>query len=107
MRQASGTMLCSSGFSSGKGRPYRIPTTRRLAATTRITSRAALGPPHVWSVGGCRATDQLGDVPRPNDHGVDAGALESDDVVPAGELDLRDRQLPRGDVREQVEHSVE
>src|SRR5262245_5024587 len=95
MRQARGTTFCSSGFSSEPyGSPYWIPTRRSAAAPARIAASAARGPPQFELLDGWgRATDELGDVPRRHDHGVDAAPLELHDLVPRDVRRLGDREL--------------
>src|SRR5439155_4214419 len=102
--QARGTMLCSSGFSRfPNGSPYRMPTSRRPAATASTAASVSHGGPQVrvrrGRTGPVRgpdprtcprwpwprdldarrlATDQLGDVRHGYEHCVDARALERD-----------------------------
>src|SRR5919206_208617 len=52
-----------------------MPTTRSAAAPTTIAPSATRGPPQVDSDGRRRGTDELGDVPRRNDHRVHSAAL--------------------------------
>src|SRR3954447_11599942 len=108
MCHALGTTFCSSGLSSEPyGRPYGMPTSRSAAAPARIAARAARGPPQFDPLDGRgRATDELGDVPRRNDHRVDAAPLELDDLVSRDVRRLRDRELPDGDVGEQLERAL-
>ena len=83
IRHARGTTFCSSGLSSEPyGSPYWIPTSRSAAAPARIAASAARGPPQFDGLdGGGRATDELGDVPRRNDHRVHAAPFELHDLA--------------------------
>src|SRR2546423_7971550 len=103
-------MLRSAGFRSGKGSPYWIPVRRSAAASPSTAANATGGPPHRLSVGsdlGRRRTRQLRDVRRPDDHRIDACALELSDLIPARDIEIRDRQLPGRDIGQQVENSRE
>ena len=51
--------------------------------------------------------DQAADVPGRDEHRVDAGPLERQHLVAVLDVDLRDRELPGGDVGQQLEHGVE
>src|SRR5262249_31192794 len=94
-------MLCSSGLSRfPNGRPYWIPTSRSAAASTRIAARGRLRRRR-------SATDEVGDLLRLDQDGVDAGSLEPDDVVTRGAAEVGDCELPGGDVWEQVEDAFE
>src|SRR5262245_59594096 len=101
-------MFRSSGLRSGNGRPYWIPTSRRVAASTRIAANATHGPPQrlVSDLGRC-GTYQAGDVAEADDDGVDAGPLELRDLVSRPHLEVGDRALAGRDVRQEVEHALE
>src|SRR3954471_8572277 len=109
MRHARGTTFCSSGSSSDPyGRPYWMPTSRNAAAPARIAASAARGPPQFDRLDGRgRATNELGDVPRRDDHRVDAAPLELHDLATRDVRRLGDRELPDGNIREQVERTLE
>src|SRR4051794_14209008 len=109
IRHARGTTFCSSGLSSEPyGSPYWMPTSRNAAAPARIAARAARGPPQFDPLDGRgRATDELGDIPRRNDHGVDAAPLELHDLAARDVRRLGDRELPDGNVRQQLERTPE
>src|SRR3954451_10347555 len=109
MRHARGTTFCSSGSSSAPyGRPYWMPMSLNAAAPARIAASAARGPPQFDRLDGRgRATDELGDVPRRDDHRVDAAPLELYDLVSRDVRRLRDRKLADGNIRQQLERALE
>src|SRR3982074_2430136 len=102
-------MLPSSGFRSGNGSPYWIPVRRSAAASPSRAAKATGGPPprprSPRSDLGWRRTDQAGNVAGADDHRVDARALELSDLVPARDIEIRDRKLAGGDIGQQVEHA--
>ena len=51
--------------------------------------------------------DQAAHVPGGHEHRVDSGAFERQHLVPAPDVDLRDRELAGRDVRQQLQHGVE
>ena len=102
---ARGTMLCSSGLSSPpNGRPYWIPTSRSAAASAeqRLTSERSAAQ----TSGGAPPT-RCGDFVVGDEHRVDAGALERDDVLAGRGLEIGDRELAGRHVGEQVEDPLE
>src|SRR5256885_2088830 len=111
-------MDCSSGLSRfPNGRPYWMPTDRRAAAPARIAASAVPRPPH-WlpaqrSAARVRLdlrrtfTDELGDVCRADDHRIDSGPLELLDLLATRDRDVRDRELARRDIRQELERVAE
>ena len=51
--------------------------------------------------------DELADVARPHEHGIEAGPLEGQGLAPGHHVDVGDRELPGRDVRQQLEHRLE
>src|SRR6184192_4244597 len=51
--------------------------------------------------------DEVADVAGVDDHGVDARALELADLLRRRQRQVGDRELARGDARQQVEHALE
>src|SRR4029453_12224383 len=83
---ARGTMFSWWGSRSGKGRPYRTPTSRIAAAPASSAARASQGPPQRVSFSGAsdlrgRRADEVGDVAGRNDHAVHTRTLELLDLV--------------------------
>src|SRR2546423_13942980 len=111
-------MDCSSGLSRfPNGRPYWMPTDRRAGARARIAASTVPGPPN-WrpaqrSAAGVRlglrrtVTDELGDVRRADDHRIDSGPLELLDLLATRDRDVRDRELARRDIRQELERVAE
>src|SRR5262245_26550967 len=103
-------MFRSSGFRSGNGRPYWMPTRRTVAASTSSAASPTHGPPQrlrAPSDLGWGRTNQACEVVRGDDHGVHSRALELGDLVGGRDREVGDRELAGGDVREQVEHALE
>src|SRR5207244_7799122 len=104
-------MFRSSGFSSGNGRPLRIPTRRIAPASMSSAAKATGGPPH--RLGSLpsdlrrRRTGQARNVTGADDHGVDPGPLELGDLLAACDVEIRDRELAGRKIGKQVEHSLE
>src|SRR3954453_21587852 len=93
-------MFCSSGLSRlPNGRPYWIPI-RRSAAARPSRARSGLYLRR-------RATDEVGDLLRVDEHCVDACALEREHVFPRGGGEVGDGELAGGNVRQQIEDLVE
>src|SRR3954451_19818007 len=89
---------------------------RSVAARARIAAKATFGPPQSASArrrgGGASdvgvvSADELGNVPAGHDHGVPPRPFQLSDLVAPAARQLGDRELPRRDVLEQVEHPVE
>jgi hypothetical protein len=51
--------------------------------------------------------DKVGDVAARHQDGVDPGPLEREHLVTAGDVNVGDRQFPRGDVGQQLQYGVE
>src|SRR4029453_5955331 len=87
------TMFSSSGSRSGKGRPYRTPSSRNAAAPGSSAARASQGPPQRVSFSGAsdlrgRRADEVGDVAGRNDHAVHTRTLELLDLVAGPRADV-------------------
>src|SRR4029453_16221682 len=123
-------MFCSSGLSSPpNGSPYWIPIRRSVAASPRIAARngndlrtrirttvglrgarggetALSDSPNVLD-GGRRATDEVGDVGRADQDGVDPGPFERQHLVARGRREIGDRELAGRHVGQEVEDPLE
>src|SRR6187401_2278036 len=95
-------MLDSSGFRTESGSPYRTPTRRSAAASTRIAARA-IRPSDLRR----RVTDERLHVAAGDDDRVDPGAFELEHVRAARSRELRDRELAGRDVGQQLEQALE
>jgi hypothetical protein len=96
-------MFCSSGLSRPpNGSPYSIPISRSAAA--RPSSPATAYAPQDLRRS---ATDEVGDLLRVDQHRVDAGALERDDVVASRGREVGDHELPGRHVGQQVEDPLD
>src|SRR6187549_3518128 len=114
-------MFCSSGLSSPpNGRPYSIPTRRSAVASARIAPNAV--PLRVTDLRSVTlrlsarapldlsrrcATDKVGDGGAADEDGVHARPLQRDDVVARRRLEIGDRELAGGNIREQVEDPLQ
>src|SRR5262249_1949272 len=90
------------------GSPYWIPTMRSAAAPARIAARAVPGPPQRrGSDFGDGVADEAGDVSRSDDDSIDSGPLELVHLITTGYRHVRDRQLPDGEIGEELEPPLE
>src|SRR4029077_7017857 len=93
-------MFCSAGLSRlPNGRPYWIPI-RRSAAARPSSAKSGLNLRR-------RATDEVGDLLRVDQHRVDARSLEGDHVLAGGGREVGDRELPGRDVGQEVEDPLD
>ena len=127
---ARGTMFCSSGSSRlPNGRPYSIPISRsdrrerqdrgeerkrpsdanphHSAPAQRARRRGrALGFAQVLD-GRRRAADEVGDLGRADEHGVDPGPFEREHLLARGGREVGDRELAGRHIGQQVEDSLD
>ena len=78
-----------------------VAVARGAAGSTAIAVRVSTSGLYL------EAADEARDVLGPHDDGVDAGALELDDLLARLHGELRDRELPGRDVRQQPEDVLE
>ena len=111
-------MLCSSGLRERKRQAVAEPDRpqRGGAREDRRQREARPAPRAAGPLGRLERrllrpraalADELGDVPRADDHRVDARALELVDVRARGRRQVGDRELAGGHVGQQVEHALE
>src|SRR5262245_14344650 len=100
-------MFCSSGLSRlPSGSPYWIPISRNAAARPSSARRTGPAGPRSSNLRR-RATDEVGDVGRADEDGIDPRPLEREHLVAVRRVQVGDRELAGRDVGEQIEDPVE